>query len=43
MMSMLGDLTATSQSNRQPLRQDSTSYMSKEEQERIAEEIRWKD
>ncbi len=40
-MTMLGNLAATSQSNRPPLRQDSDSFMSKEEQERIAEEIRY--
>ena len=40
MMSMLGDISSMSQSNRPPLRQDSTTYMSKEEQERIANDIK---
>ena len=38
MMQMLGDLTGTG--GRSPAREDFQAFMSKEEQERIAEEIR---
>ena len=39
MMQMLGDLTGIG--NQAAARQDSMEYMNKEEQERIAEEIRY--